>query len=278
MSDFNLPLMVVSLLLILFVGSGVWYNLFLHPLKHIPGPKLAGATFLYQTYFSFSGGKSRYYIKVAELHKQYGKYSSKVSRNRLEFPVHMLINPGPVVRITPNEVHLSDPVNFDAIYSVGSKYGKSMAYYGALGAGYSTFVSSTAEVHRPRRAKLDPFFSRRMVLNMENLVQSRAQKLCDIISSKFSKGQAVDLYHAFRSISVDVISDYAFGESYELLARDDLGREYFDDLAGLGPTWWIFQQFPALQALALSLPDSLAKAMSKPLKQLLDCMDVWLSS
>lgn len=178
------------------------------------------------------------------------------------------------MRITPDEVHLSDPENYDKLYSVGSKYSKSSAYYGALGAGYSTFVAGPAEVHKPRRAKLDPFFSRRSVLNLEYLVNSRAERLCEIISLNFSKNKAVDLYHAFRSISVDVISDYAFGKSYELLARDDLGREFFDSQAGLGPTWWVFQQFPAVQTFALSLPTEVAKAMSKPLKQVLELLEV----
>jgi cytochrome P450 len=272
MSDVNVSFVAVSLVLIFFVGSiiqRVLYNIYQHPLAHIPGPKLAGATFLYQTYFSLSGGKSRYYIKIAELHKQYGK----VPPEHFSEPYTDQFA-GPVVRITPDEVHLSDPGNYDVIYSVGSKYAKSMAFYSALGAGYSTFVSGPAEVHKPRRAKLDPFFSRRNVLNLEYLVQSRVQKLCDKIFSKFSKNQAVDLHHAFRSISVDVISDYAFGESYELLDREDLGREFFESGAGLGPSWWFFQQFPAMQTFALSLPSPMAKAMSKPLKQLLDLLEV----
>jgi cytochrome P450 len=179
-----------------------------------------------------------------------------------------------VVRITPDEVHLSDPENYEVMHCVGTKYSKSTAFYGALGAGYSTFVSGTAEVHKPRRAKLDPFFSRRKVLNLEHLVQSRAEKLLEIISSKFSRNEAVDLHHAFRSISVDIISDYAFGESYELLARDDLGREFFEMVVGIGPTWWFFQQWPAMQTLALSLPTAVAKAMSKPLKQVLTLLEV----
>jgi hypothetical protein len=92
--------------------------------------------------------------------------------------------------------------------------------------------------------------------------------------SKFSKNEAIDLHHAFRAISVDVITDYAFGESYELLARDDLGREFWDLATGIGPTWWVFQQWPAIQQFAMSLPESVAKAMSKPLKQILTLMEV----
>lgn len=179
-----------------------------------------------------------------------------------------------MVRITPDEIHLSDPENYDVLHCVGSKYPKSTAFYGALGAGYSTFTAGPVEVHKPRRARLDPFFSRRNVLNLEYLVQARAEKLTEIMHSKFSRNEAVDLHHAFRSISVDVISDYAFGESYELLARDDLGREFFDLVCGIGPPWWVFQQWPAVQTFALSLPPAVAKAMSKPLKQVLTLLEV----
>lgn len=69
-------LVALCLVLIYFVGSlvhRVWYNLYQHPLAHIPGPKLAAATYLYQTFYGLAGGKSRYYVRVSELHKQYGR-------------------------------------------------------------------------------------------------------------------------------------------------------------------------------------------------------------
>jgi hypothetical protein len=47
------------------------YNLFFHPLAHIPGPRIAGATYLYQTYYSLVGG-SRYYVRIKRLHEIYG--------------------------------------------------------------------------------------------------------------------------------------------------------------------------------------------------------------
>jgi hypothetical protein len=62
-------------LVVLFIASSCYtvvYNLYFHPLEDIPGPKLAAATYLYQTYFSLVGG-SRYYEQIAKLHKKYGK-------------------------------------------------------------------------------------------------------------------------------------------------------------------------------------------------------------
>ena len=40
--------------------------------------------------------------------------------------------PGPVVRITPNEIHLSDPDNYDKIYYIGTRFWKSPVFYGTF--------------------------------------------------------------------------------------------------------------------------------------------------
>jgi hypothetical protein len=75
-ASYSPSLMALCLVLTVYLGSlvhRVLYNLYQHPLAHIPGPKLAAATYLYQAYYALAGGKSRYYIKVSELHKKYGR-------------------------------------------------------------------------------------------------------------------------------------------------------------------------------------------------------------
>jgi hypothetical protein len=70
-----------QLAVLIAVGSllhHVLYNLYRHPLAHIPGPKLAATTYLYQTYYSLIGG-SRYYIKIGKLHEKYGKNALETS-------------------------------------------------------------------------------------------------------------------------------------------------------------------------------------------------------
>lgn len=71
---------VVGCLVVLIVIGSLWqnvfYNLHWHPLAHIPGPKLAAATYLYQTYYGLVGG-SRYYQEIARLHEKYGKNSTR---------------------------------------------------------------------------------------------------------------------------------------------------------------------------------------------------------
>jgi hypothetical protein len=90
-ASYSPSLIALCLVLAVYVGSlvhRVLYNLYQHPLAHIPGPKLAAATYLYQTYYALAGGKSRYYIKVSELHKKYGRVKNS-QRQRTTFLTHV---------------------------------------------------------------------------------------------------------------------------------------------------------------------------------------------
>ncbi|CZR59395.1 uncharacterized protein PAC_09287 [Phialocephala subalpina] len=227
----------------------VVYNLFLHPLANVPGPRLAAATYLYQTYHSLVGG-SRYYVQVGKMHEKYG----------------------PIVRITPDEVSLSDPSNYDLIYFVGSKYPKS-TFYSSFSAGYSTFATQPHDLHRIRRSALNPFFSRKNVLALESVVQDKAQKLCSLAKKKFKEGKELDLNHAFRAVSIDVITDYAFADCYDLLGREDLGKTFFEMVQKRGPAAWMFVQWPGLQALAMGLPKWVASALSQPIAHTLKLVE-----
>jgi hypothetical protein len=129
---------------------------------------------------------------------------------------------------------LSDPANYEKIYNVGSKFYKDPAFYGAIGAPKAAFTTPSNELHRVRRAALNPMFSRKLVLELEDVVQDKASKLSNRIESGTKDGnpEGVDLHFGFRAVSVDVITDYAFGDCYNLLEKDDFGKYFFDMVKG----------------------------------------------
>ncbi|RQM04829.1 hypothetical protein DH86_00003913 [Scytalidium sp. 3C] len=222
---------IFAAVLPLWVAGVAIYNIYFHPLAKVPGPKLAAITSLYKT---------KFYLQIDKLHQEYG----------------------PVVRICPNEVHLSDPENYDAIYHAGTKFSKDPVFYGAFGYGTAAFPTPSNEVHRVRRAALNPLFSRKRVLELEDVVHSKVEKVSHRISQSIKSKTPVDLHHACRAISVDTITDYGFGHCYDLLDEEDFGISFFDAMRELGPAVWFFQQWPFLQKLALSIPYWLAKRMS----------------
>jgi cytochrome P450 len=172
-----------------------------------------------------------------------------------------------VVRITPDEVILSDAANFDRIYYVGSKYIKDPIFYGSLMVPYSSFGAVHNEVHRRRRSRLNPLFSRKMVLELQEIVQKYAMKVVARSQECFDRGEPVDLHHATRCVSVDVISEYAFDKGYNLLDSPDFGIEFFRLVGGIGPAFHIFQQIPFMQKYAYAIPPSIAVHLGGSFKQ-----------
>lgn len=73
----------------LFVLAGTWviyqfiklaYNLFLHPLSHIPGPKLAAATYFPEFYYDVVRS-GRYTKRIRQMHEQYGRTTLAIFHN-----------------------------------------------------------------------------------------------------------------------------------------------------------------------------------------------------
>lgn len=69
------------------------YRLWFSPISHVPGPKLAALTQYYEFYYDIILG-GQYTFKIINLHNQYG----------------------PVVRINPWEVHVTDHEYRDEVY------------------------------------------------------------------------------------------------------------------------------------------------------------------
>jgi len=235
----NNKLSLLSVVVLVQIVTVCIYRRFFHPLAKIPGPFLPAVTKLYQSYHN-----RRYYLEIERLHSKYG----------------------PIVRINPNEVHLAaDAENYDRIHHVGSKYSKSPNFYNAMCAPHSSFGTLDNEAHRIKRGAMNPMFSRQKVLDLEAIVQAKVGKVIRRVQEGVETGKPVDLHHAFRAVSVDVISEFAFGDCYDFLEKNDTGAYFFEMARGIGPALYVFQQFPSLQNLALKTPPWLAPWLSRPL-------------
>lgn len=169
---------------------------------------------------------------------------------------------------------------------MSAKFPKNPRFYNAINVPHSTFGTNPNDVHKHKRGLLNPFFSRKTVLELEDVVQDKAKKLVRMMENGIKENKPVDLHHGFRCVSIDVITvtgarssievvaltfeqEYSFGESYDLLDAQDLGSYLFRMIRGIGPAMWIFQQFPAFQALALMIPPKIAMKMNEPLGQVI---------
>lgn len=91
-----------------------------------------------------------------------------------------LTNEGPIIRISPYELHIEDPKYYDELYVRASRRRKEKYEWSVRGFGPTLYTFATVghEFHRTRRGAVAPFFSKALVQNLEPERQHRTSGLC----------------------------------------------------------------------------------------------------
>ncbi|KAM7195360.1 putative cytochrome p450 protein [Naviculisporaceae sp. PSN 640] len=216
---------------ILWVGYGislVIYRLYFSPLAKFPGPKLAAMTQWYEAYFDlFHKGGGQFVFEIKRMHDAYG----------------------PIVRINPHELHISDPEFYDVLYENGKLYDKleflSNRYDMAL-AGFST---ADADLHRIRRNALNPFFSMAKIRSHNALIQAVIDRISERLSTEYAgTGKVLRVREMWGCMMADVITEMAFARRKEFVESEDLFAWFTESLNAL-PGWLVKRMSKSLGAV-----------------------------
>ncbi|CAJ2514334.1 Uu.00g024530.m01.CDS01 [Anthostomella pinea] len=230
------------------------YRVYFSPLSNIPGPKLAALTYLYEGYYEvWLGGK--YFLKVAELHKQYG----------------------PIVRITPEEVHFADPEFLDALYPAGRRKTEKPSWFALLtGTPYSIVSTTHHELHRQRRNALSSFFSAASIHRFEHIMRQHLAKLLSRLDESARTNSIVKIHEVFKAAASDIITMYAFDNSFDFLDMPDYGQSYFESTNNFFLLTHVCVILPWLYPLIQNSPGWLLRSLFPGLSEVRDRQTWWL--
>ncbi|KAK6851687.1 hypothetical protein PG995_011812 [Apiospora arundinis] len=248
----NAKLATYGAVLILLYGIALAiYRVTLHPLAKFPGPRLAATTEWYEFYHDIVR-QGKFIWHIQKLHDQYG----------------------PIVRIMPNEIHIRDPDYYDEIYAPSSKKrDKSAAWVTLAGNTGSGFATVDHNLHRQRRAVLNPFFSKKSIADKEVQIREKVEHLCRRLAEAAAvaetgggEGEAgvVRLDVAFTALTMDIITDFAFGERTRLLDEPNFGLQWKESLINLSANSTVLRQFPWLYPILTRIPLSLLQFLRSP--------------
>ena len=100
-----------------------------------------------------------------------------------------LLRAGPLVRISPDEIHCNDAAFVDEIYASGARKRDKQAHYLGVLAGPSTnsaFGTADHDLHRVRRNAMNKFFSHAQITRLEPEISALVQLLCEKLLSMTS--------------------------------------------------------------------------------------------
>ncbi|PSR80440.1 cytochrome P450 [Coniella lustricola] len=159
-------------------------------------------SFWYEAYY---GGKM--FLKVKELHQKYG----------------------PIVRITPDEVHVDDPSAVEQVYpTLGRKTDKPAWLDARTGVPGSTFSTVHHDQHRQRRSAISPFFSPASVHRLEHILKENLGKMLARLDRHSRAGDIVQIHYVFKALASDLITFYCFDQSMNHLDASEYGRGDMD--------------------------------------------------
>ncbi|KAK1140320.1 hypothetical protein N8T08_010455 [Aspergillus melleus] len=219
------------------------YRLYISPLAGFPGPKLAAISGWYETYFEIvKKGGGQFTFEIKRMHERYG----------------------PIVRISPKELHIDDPEYYETIYSANRGLDKSAHVQDRFGAPTAAFSTPWHEVHKRRRGAIAPFFSKRRIYEQAPMIQANVDRICGRLAASYrGTGHPLCLNDVYASFVTDVIMTYAFNRSYHFLDQPSFTSAFTRSIQALKDFVHYAQQFPWLPRLLNLLPVCLM-AMLQP--------------
>ena len=188
----------VTTLLLAYIIYALITRLLLSPLRNIPGPKLAALTSWYEFYFD-AIEQGRFVWKIKELHSRYGLTIVP----RLEAFFLISPYPGPIVRITPWEIHVNDVDFLDDIYAPSFRRRDKYVYQTrTLPVPLSVGGTTQHDLHRKRREALNPFFSKKSVQSLGPMISGKVDLLCQRFDDHRKSQLPInlsDVYFAFAN-------------------------------------------------------------------------------
>ncbi|KAN0106094.1 cytochrome P450 [Hyaloscypha variabilis] len=189
-SLFNYPLLTIltiSTTLILFSSI---YRVFMHPISHIPGPLIPKLTSLWLYYHAYIGDEAS---TIHQLHEQYGLY----------------------VRVSPNEVDISDSEAIAPIYVTKGGFTKAPCYANFDIDGHKTIFSTTdMEYRKPRASAVVGMFSTKSIRENEAAIYGCVDRMVSRMKEESKTGLPVNILNLARSLAVDAVSTHLFQENY----------------------------------------------------------------
>lgn len=186
-----LPIRWIISVPVVLVLTILIYRIFFHPLRPVPGPLIARCTPLWIWYHSYIGDECSV---VDALHQRYG----------------------PVVRVAPNEVSIADGAALAPIYTQKGGFLKASCYRNFDIDEHASIFSALDPTHRAQRAKaVVSMFSTTAIRTESDVIGACADRFVSRVQEESRTRKPVNVLNLTRSLAVDVVTAYLFGQSFK---------------------------------------------------------------
>lgn len=245
----------------LLLAGFVIHRAYFDHLRDVPGPLISRLTSLLDWYHSYMGDESKW---IDTLHAKYG----------------------PVIRIAPNEIVISEGEALAPIYSEKGGFLKAPCYKNFDSEGHETIFSALDPKHRAVRSKaVMPLFSTANIRGRSDAIEGCVIDLVKRLQQEANQSRLaaketgipkpINVLQVSRRLAIDAVCTYLFGSQYGGVQEETTklsASNYVDSIVAFGRFFflppWLFQPILILSEY-LQPPDaqsqSKVESFTKPL-------------
>ncbi|KAI9368160.1 cytochrome P450 [Aspergillus egyptiacus] len=215
----------------------VVYRLFFHPLRKIPGPWYAAATSWYEFYQDVLLG-GNYVKEYPRLHARYG----------------------PVIRVSPDRIHVGDPEFFHEVYTSATKFLKDPKFFQTSG-GISEALPALVdpEYHKRRRKMINSLFSAKSIEQLAPIVLDIIQRALKKAAESHESKRPLDIQRLYTGVTVDTIMRVLCDEQLYLIEAEEEEPPFMATLRTFSANFFLMKHIPILGTLAANMPSRLSE-------------------
>ena len=184
---------------------------------------------------------------------------------------------GPIIRISPYELHIDDPDYYEKLYSTTEPRDKYHWLVDSFGLPRTTFTTVDHRTHRMRRAAISPFFSKASINKLEPMLEHMTEKMCSRVNEFRDSAQPINMRNLYQCFTTDVITLYALNRSWNYLDSPDLAAHWVETMRSVVKFGAVVKFFPWLLALVEALPVNVVRKLDPGTSLVLDYRQVCLS-
>jgi hypothetical protein len=133
---------------------------------------------------------------------------------------------GPLVRIAPNTVSVSNPGAINTIYGIGTKFSKSPFYnlahtYDEQGLIPDPFILTDKVLHARMKKNAANAYSMNHLSRMESWIEPVTERLFRILDDQAGDTKWLDMAPVLRNYAMDVVFAITFGDDNDYLNNGD---------------------------------------------------------
>ncbi|KAL8947728.1 MAG: hypothetical protein Q9222_006024 [Ikaeria aurantiellina] len=118
------------------------------------------------------------------------------------------------------------------------------------------------DLHRSRRAALNPYFSKRSVTRWESVIKDKVARLSNAFRASKQQNNVIDLRDALTATAVDITTEFSFGRCANTLDEPDFAPEWDQMMRGISETVLLARQFPGIVQVAQALPIGIVRLLN----------------